>query len=409
MSAWFGVQSIAKQVAEAPRPQAEGRPLDRRALEQALILAGQRGNEADHAVRRGEFEDLVASTSGTQRFDVEIQDIRGILDAPAALFRNAGLSAPEIVDTLPTSITDNFTGRLVFLTTDSKLYRFTSQGAWSRAVEAVDVSGQMTNAQIADLAATKISGQLTNAQLADIAATKVTGQLTNAQLADLAAAKLTGQIAGTQISDNAITTPKISAGAITAGTIAAGAIVADKIGANAITAVKISAGAVTAGKVAANAITANEIATNAITAAKISAGAVTAGKVAANAITANEIAANAITAAKIDAGAITATKMAANSITANNIVANTITGGLLATSGIITQSAQIGAAIVGEVQIADNAVTADKILVNSLSAISATIGTFQSAATGARTVISDAKIEVYDASGVLRVVIGDLT
>lgn len=321
--AWGGVPLASQPQEDRIKPKAEGKPLDRRALEQALILAGQRGNANDHAVRRGEFEELVAS-SGNQSFDVEIQDIRGILDDPATLFRNAGLSAPEIVDTLPTSITDNFTGRVVFLTSDSRIYRFTSQGAWSRSVDAADVTGQMTNAQ----------------------------------LADLAAAKLTGQITGTQITDNAIT------------------------------------------------------------AAKINAGAVTAGKVAANAITADKIAANAITAAKISAGAITATKMAANSITANNIVANTITGGLLATSGIITQSAQIGAAIIGEVQIANNAVTADKILansvtadkinVNSLSALSATIGTLQSAASGERIVIETDKISVYDASGSLRVRIGNL-
>jgi hypothetical protein len=56
----------------------------------------------------------------------------------------------------------------------------------------------------------------------------------------------------------------------------------------------------------------------------------------------------------------------------------------------------------------DGTVTTDKIDVVSLDAISATIGTFQSAATGERVVISDDKIEVYDSNNVLRVKIGNL-
>ena len=50
----------------------------------------------------------------------------------------------------------------------------------------------------------------------------------------------------------------------------------------------------------------------------------------------------------------------------------------------------------------------DKIFVQDLSAQAATIGTFQSAATGARLVISDDKLEVYDANNVLRVKLGNL-
>lgn len=55
-----------------------------------------------------------------------------------------------------------------------------------------------------------------------------------------------------------------------------------------------------------------------------------------------------------------------------------------------------------------NAVTADKINVTSLSAISATIGTFQSASSGERVVIKDDQILVYDSANRLRVKIGRL-
>jgi hypothetical protein len=58
--------------------------------------------------------------------------------------------------------------------------------------------------------------------------------------------------------------------------------------------------------------------------------------------------------------------------------------------------------------IVDGAVTADKLNVNQLDAVSANIGTFQSAASGARLVIKDDTIEVYDDSNNLRVKIGNL-
>ncbi len=145
----------------------------------------------------------------------------------------------EIVATLPS--TDLFEGRVVFLTTDDKLYRYTGS-AWTAAVPAVDI----------------------------------TGTLADAQIAAIAAAKVTGQITGTQITDSAISSPKIAAGAVIAGKLAASSVQAGNI----------AASAVTAGTIAANAITATEIATNAITADKILAGAITAAKVSTNEIVA---------------------------------------------------------------------------------------------------------------------------
>ena len=192
----------------------------------------------------------------------------------------------EIVATLPT--TDLFEGRVVFLTTDDKLYRYTG-AAWTAAVPAVDISGQLADAQIAA-----------------VAASKVTGQLTNAQLAAIAAAKVTGQITGTQITDGAITTEKLSAGSVTSNEIAANTIVAADIAALTITAAQIAASTITGAKIAANTITASKIAANTITA----------NEIAANAITATEIATNAITADKINAGAVTAAKMSVTSLDA---------------------------------------------------------------------------------------------
>jgi hypothetical protein len=138
----------------------------------------------------------------------------------------------EIVGSLPTA--DLFEGRVVFLTTDDKLYRYNGT-AWTAAVPAIDI----------------------------------TGTLADAQIAAVAAAKVTGQITSTQITDSAISSPKIAAGAVIAGKLAASSVQAGNI----------AASAVTAGTIAANAVTATEIATNAITADKVSAGAITAAKI----------------------------------------------------------------------------------------------------------------------------------
>jgi sulfur carrier protein ThiS len=206
-----------------------------------------------------------------------------------------GLQPVEIVSVMPS--TGNYQGRIVYLTANdlvggtfdaNKLYRWTSsvtttgKAHWTAAVPAVDI----------------------------------TGQLTNAQIADLAAAKITGQITTTQITDDAITTPKIFAGSVTTAKIAALAVTANEIAANAITAVKIAAGEVTTAKLAAGAVTANELAADAVTAGKIQAGAIVAAAVGANEIitySAN-IADAIITSAKI--ASLEAGKISAGTITA---------------------------------------------------------------------------------------------
>jgi hypothetical protein len=196
------------------------------------------------------------------------------------------------------------------------------------------------------VASTDISGTIADAQIAAVGATKVTGQLSDAQIATLSAAKVTGQITGTQITDGAISTAKLAAGSVTSNEIAA----------NTITAADIASGT----------ITATEIAAATITGAKIAAGTILAGNIATDTITANQIAAN----------AITATELSSNSVTADKILAG--------------------------------AVTAAKIAVTQLDAVSATIGTLRTATSGARTEISDNVIKVFDASGTLRVKIGNL-
>lgn len=155
----------------------------------------------------------------------------------------ASAIAPIVIATGSLPATGNYEGRVS--TFGGKLYRYTS-GAWTASTAAADISGT----------------------------------LTDAQLAAIDAAKVTGQIVGTQITDGAIATAKLAAGAVTAAQIAANTITAAQIAAATITGTQIAANTITAANIAADTITAAQIAAGAISADELSAGAVTANKIA---------------------------------------------------------------------------------------------------------------------------------
>ena len=365
---------------------------------------------------------------------VDTTDLQGTL--PSSAFSQS-LRPVEVVSSLPSS--GNFQGRTVMLTTDNKLYRHTGS-AWTAAVPTADLSGTISDAQIAGMAASKVTGTLTSDQIASLATAKLSGTITETQISDsaistekLAAGAITtaklaaGAVTADTIASNAITSAKIETGAITTAKIAAGAVSATEIAAGAVTADKIAAEAVTADAIAADSITSAKIATGAITAEKVEAGAIgadqiaansiTAGLIAAGAIGADQIAANAITSEKIDAEAITSEKIKAADIQGDRIAANTITGGLLATSGIITSDAQIDDAVITNAKIANGAITTAKIedaaitaaKISSLSLVGTANFDVKTATSGARMEMTNRVIKVYDSSGVLRVKLGDLS
>jgi hypothetical protein len=275
-------------------------------------------------------------------------------------------SGYEIVTSLPT--TNLFEGRLVFLKTDNKLYRYTGS-TWTAAVDATDVTGQLTDAQLASIAAAKVSGQLTDAQLASISA-----------------AKLTGQITGTQITDGAISTPKLAAGSVTSNEIAANTIAAGNIAAGAITTPKLAAGAVTSNEIAAGTIVAGNIAASTITGTQIAAGTITANKIASNTITANQIQAGTITSAELATTTlITTSAQIGNAVISaaniGSINASTITTGTLNTSRLNIDGITLwnnG----GTLGISDSGVSTNKIAGNAVSRVSAANGTGSTSISG---------------------------
>jgi hypothetical protein len=215
----------------------------------------------------------------------------------------------EIVDELPA--TGNWNGRLVFLTSDGKLYRYVTGTGWTAEVPASDI----------------------------------TGQLTNEQLEQIAAAKLTGQITKTQIADGSIETPKLAAGAVLTANLGAGSVVAEKIAAGAITTPKIEAGAIVATKLAANSVTADKILAGSITAAKlattelitlsaqIGTGVITNAKIANLSVDNAKIANLTVGTSKISVGAITVPSMFSASDTFINASGSEIT---VIETGILT-------------------------------------------------------------------------
>ena len=284
----------------------------------------------------------------------------------------SGIEPIGIVNTLPTA--SGYTGaQVVFLTTDNKLYRYTGT-AWTAATSTQDLTGELGEGLFSD----DLRPIERVASLPDTALTqgRVVMLTTDNKLyrydgtawtSDIAASDITGQVNGSQIADGVITTTKISNDAITAPKVAANAIEADSIASNAITSAKITAGAISADKIATNAVTAGKVAADAIEAGTIAAGAINASDLFVDGVIQSDA---------IATGAIVTNKLAASSVIASKIGAG--------------------------------AVTADKISVSELSAISAQIGTFQSAPSGERVVIEDDRISVFDANNNLRVRIGRL-
>ena len=234
----------------------------------------------------------------------------------------SGITPVEIVATLPS--TGNYQGRIVFLTTNGKLYRWTDVSTtgttfWVASVATADLTGTIN-------LATQVSGTLTTAFAAaglinSNVIINANGTLTGAGGGQVLLNNLSGTIAAGQIAANAIVAGKIAALAVTAGTIAAGVVTTDTMTANTINGDRILANSLAADKIVANSITAGQIAAGAINTDELAANAITAAKIAAGQITAGHISVAGISADSLTSGLINAARIAANTITGNMISA----------------------------------------------------------------------------------------
>lgn len=170
---------------------------------------------ANDAITNAKLADLAVALANIQDGAVTAAKIA---DASISTAKFAsGIEPVGIIagTTVPTTKTTNV------ITVNGKMYRWNGT-AYVASVPAVDVTGQLTNAQLEDIATTKLTGTISTTQIADNA-------ITNLKLGPLA-------VDASKLATNAITETKIADNAISTGKLQANSIVGDKLAANVITA-----------------------------------------------------------------------------------------------------------------------------------------------------------------------------
>ena len=233
----------------------------------------------------------------------------------------------ERVGTLPTS--DLTTGRVVMLTTDNKLYRY-SGTSWTSAISAADLDDQVN-------LATQVFGQVQAASL-------TAGQISTASIQ-------AGAVVADSISSGAISAVKLAADSVTANAIAANAVTASEIAANTITTTQLNTSQIFADSAVIGAIQSSSITTAAVVSAigtfefiqsqNIQSNAITGGKIAASTIDASKLNVSNLAAISANLGAVTAGSINAAQVTISNINGSNVSSGTVPTarldvSGIIS-------------------------------------------------------------------------
>lgn len=295
----------------------------------------------------------------------------------------SGIEPVSLVSSLPSPT--GYTGpNVLFNTSDEKLYRYTGT-AFTAAISTQDLSGELGAGLFSDTlrpierVAALPSTDLTQGRVVMLTTDNKLYRYTgNEWTSNLAAADIDGQLAGSQIADDAITETKIDNDSISAPKMKANSVSTDALQSNSVIADKILAGEVSADKLAANSVTADKLKANAVTAGKINAGAINASDlfvdgviqsaaIGTGQIIADKIGSNAITGAKILAGEITSNKLNVSELSAisanmGNITAGSITGGSITADTIDTGTLSVG-------RIADGSIVAfDKAQSNTIGA-----------------------------------------
>ena len=233
----------------------------------------------------------------------------------------------ERVSVLPT--TNLTTGRVVMLTSDNKLYRY-SGTSWTKAISAADLDDQVN-------LATQVFGQVQASSL-------TAGQISTASIQS-------GAVVADSIASGAISAVKLAADSVTANAIAANAVTASEIAASTITSAQLDTSEIFADSAVIGAIQSSSITTAAVVAAigtfefiqssNIQSNAITGGKIAASTIDANKLNVSNLAAISANLGAVTAGSINAAQVTVSNINGSNISYGTVPTarldvSGIIS-------------------------------------------------------------------------
>ena len=362
--------------------------------------------------------DSSSSAWSTQLFTASSVQAGSITQASFA----SGIEPVGIETNLPSA--SGYTGaKIVFVTSENKLYRYTGT-AFTSLVSTQDLDGELGEGLFSDdlrpiervssLPTTGLTQGRVVLLTTDNKLYRYTG---NEWTSNIAAVDVDGQISGNQIADDAITTTKITDDAITAPLIAANAVAADNIQSNAVTAAKITSGSISADKIASNAVTAAKLAADSITAGKIAAGAINAsdlfvdgviqsGAIGTGQIVANKIAASSIITSKIGTGAVTAAKISVSELSAISANLGTIQVGTANISNSAITSAKIGSAAVTNAKIGNLEVQRIKIATGAVSDVAT--GTYNSTVSLPSGVFTDTQVRVsfvLDANNVGRIVL----
>ena len=129
----------------------------------------------DHSGNQSAFSAVVSGSTASVGDSAFVGGVTG-------LFSGAGLQTIKNGNTLTSGLGTSDAGTLFYLTTDNKLYRWTGS-AWTKAVPAVDVDGQLTTTQIGDNAITTgkiLAGEITGGLLAASGVITATAQIDDA-------------------------------------------------------------------------------------------------------------------------------------------------------------------------------------------------------------------------------------
>ena len=260
----------------------------------------------------------------------------------------SGVEPIEAVSTLPSPV--NYVGvSILFNTTDKKLYRYDSSvPEFTTLVKTTDISGTLGENLFSDTL--RPVERVTSLPNINLETGRVVMLTTDSKLYRYNGTSWTSSIAAADLSDQVnlatqvfgqVQAASLTTGQISSSSIQTGAVVADKIAAGSISAVKLAADSVTANAIAANSVAASEVVANSLTTTELNT----------SQIFADSAVIGAIQSSSITTAAVVAAIGNFEFIQSDNIQSNAITAGKLAASNVVTNSAQISDGIITNAKI----------------------------------------------------------